>query len=81
MRLKIVEILWGDAFIETDDFKPEDAKNTEPCYRRTVGYLIARNKHGYVLSTDRYEKQEDGVAAKMFIPKGMVIKVTYLVPK
>lgn len=79
--LKIVEIKWGDAFIDTDDFKPEEAHTTEPVYRRTVGYLIAKNQHGYVLSTDRYEKPEDGVAAKMFIPKGMVVQLTYLVPK
>jgi len=74
--VKIVCIEWGDAFIDTDDFDAEDAAKTEPVYRTTVGYFVARNQHGYVLATDKYRDPEDGVAAKMFIPNGMVIKVT-----
>lgn len=75
---KVVIIHWGDAFIDTDDFKIEDAKNTEPVYRRTVGFLIAKNQHGLVLCTDLYKDPKDGAAAKMFIPKGMVDKVEKL---
>ena len=75
MRHKVVAVLWGDAFIDTDDFKEEDADKTEPVWRTTVGFLICKNQHGYVLSTDEYQKEEDGVNAKMFIPKGMVKKV------
>jgi len=81
MKYKMVVVSWGDAFIDTDDFNPEDAKKTTPVYRKTVGYLIAKNVHGYVLATDVYDKAEDGVAAKMFIPKGMVTGITYLTEK
>jgi len=77
-RYKIVEVKWGDAFIDTEDFDEADAKKTEPVWRFTVGYLIAKNQHGYVLATDWYEKKEDGVAAKMFIPHGMTDGVKYL---
>ena len=75
-KYKIVVVEWGDAFIDCEDFDPKDAKDTTPVYRKTVGFLLAKNQHGYVLCTDVYAKPEDGVAAKMFIPKGMVTKVT-----
>lgn len=71
-------IEWGDAFIETDDFSIEEAQDTKPVYRRTVGFLVAHNQHGYVLATDKYEDEADGVAGRMFIPKGMVVSVTQL---
>jgi hypothetical protein len=70
----IVCIKWGDAFIETHDFKQKEAEKTEPVVRYTVGYLAAKNQHGYVLATDYYDKEEE-LSAKMFIPHGMVISV------
>jgi len=73
---KIVVVEWGDAFIDTEDFDPKEASKTKPVYRRTVGFLIAKNQHGYILATDEYKKKSDGVAAKMFIPHGMVTGVT-----
>lgn len=81
MKHTVYLVEWGDAFIDTDDFDVEDAKTTEPVYRTSVGFLIAKNQHGYVLATDEYREEKDGVAAKMFIPHGMVIRATKLVPK
>lgn len=75
---KVVVVEWGDAFIDTEDFDQDDADSTKPVYRKTVGFLIAKNKHGYVLSTDVYNEDEDGVAGKLFIPHGMVTDVTQL---
>ena len=75
-RHKVVSVLWGDAFVDTEDFKEEDAKSVEPVWRATVGFLITRNQHGIVLATDEYQKKEDGVNGKMFVPKGMIKKVT-----
>jgi hypothetical protein len=75
---KIMIVEWADAFIDTGDFDIKEAKNTEPVYRKTVGFLIANNKFGTVLATDLYKKKEDGASAKMFIPKGMIIKKTVL---
>lgn len=74
-RVLIIE--WGDAFIDCDDFDPEEAQNTKPIYRKTVGFLIAKNQHGYVLSTDVYNDEPE-VAGKLFIPLGMVTSVTEL---
>lgn len=73
---KILIVQWGDAFIDCEDFDQEDADSTTPIYRKTVGFLIAKNQHGYVLATDVYDKPEDGVASKLFIPHGMVTGVT-----
>lgn len=78
MRRPVVVIDWDDAFIETDDFDKKDALKTKPCRRRTVGFLITKNQHGYVLATDEYAKKADGYAARMFIPLGIVTKVTQL---
>ena len=75
IRHKVLVVEWGDAFIDTEDFDAEDAAKTKPVMRKTVGFLVAKNQHGYVLATDEYNKKEDGVAAKMFIPKGMVKEV------
>lgn len=71
---------WGDAFIETHDFDPKEAAGTEPIWRKTVGFLITENKHGYVLATDEYNDPKAGVAARMFVPHGMVRSVTVLIP-
>lgn len=71
-------VKWGDAFIDTKDFDPKKAAQTEPVWRYTTGFLIAKNDEGYVLATDLYEKKKDGAAAMMFIPHGMVTGVKKL---
>jgi hypothetical protein len=73
-----IVVKWGDAFIDTDDFDPKKVQDTEPVWRYTCGFLVAKNQHGYVLCTDLYEKTTDGAAARMFIPHGMVVGVKKL---
>lgn len=73
--MKIVTIEWADAFIDTDDFTVEEAQTVEPVYRTTVGWLVAKNQHGYVLATDEYRKKSDGVAGQLFIPHGVILRV------
>ncbi|MGB5608477.1 hypothetical protein [Eudoraea sp.] len=78
-RVRIVRVDWDDAFIETSDFGVKEAKRTKGVARSTVGFLVAKNQHGYVLATDKYTLKKDGeFAARMFIPKGMVTKVKNL---
>jgi hypothetical protein len=76
MSKPIYIIEWGDAFIDCDDFDQDEADETGPVMRCTVGYLIAKNQHGYILATDEYAKKEDGYASRMFVPLGMATKVT-----
>ena len=68
---RVVVVKWGDAFIDCADFELKDAKKTEPVWRYTAGFFIAKNQHGIILATDMYDKKGDGAAAKMFIPWGM----------
>lgn len=72
---KVIVVEWGDAFIDSEDFDIAEAQGTEPVYRKTVGFFIAKNQHGIVLATDLYADPEDGAAGKLFIPLGMVSQV------
>ena len=70
--MKIVEVCWGDAWVDTDDVTVKKIAKAKPIYRRTVGYLVADNEHGLVLVTDRYDKDKKEVNTPMFIPHGMI---------
>ena len=70
----VAEVVWGDAWIETNDISVKKAQSLKPVIRRTVGYLIADNDEGLVLSTDSYDKEPQTVNSPMFIPHGMVIE-------
>ena len=72
---KVIVVHWADAFIDTEDFDIEEAMETEPVYRKTVGFLIGKNQHGIVLCTDIYRDPEDGASSKMFVPNGMVLRI------
>ena len=75
---RIAVVKWGDAFIDSSDFTYEEAVDTEPVWRSTVGYLICRNRYGYVLATDIYSDPDEEIAGKLFVPHGMVLDITYL---
>jgi len=71
--MKIVEVHWMDAWIDTQDLSLKKAKKLKPIQRFTVGYLIAENEHGLVLSTDYFPKKKiKEVSAPMVIPWGMI---------
>ena len=73
--MKIVECKWHDAWIDTIDVPIKDAKKCKPIPRFTIGYLVAENEHGLVLSTDYFPKKKKkvkDVSALMVIPWGML---------
>ena len=71
--MKVCEVVWEDAFIDTDDMTIKKAKKLKPVKRSTTGYLVAENKHGIILSTDYYHaKKTKEIAAPMMIPWGIV---------
>ena len=72
-RMRIVEIKWGDAWVDTDDFTLVDAKKLEPVIRTTIGFLIAENDKAVVLCTDVYEKDKKTINTPMIIPVDMII--------
>ena len=71
--MKIVEIKWGDAWIQPDDFAVVDAKKLEPVVRSTIGYLVSENSKAVVLCTDFFEKDKKTINTPMIIPVDMII--------
>ncbi len=71
--MRIVEVKWGDAFIDTGDISIKKAKKLTPIVRSTVGYLVGENKEAIVLATDKFEKGKE-VSAPMVIPWGWIIE-------
>ena len=71
--MKVVEIVWHDAWIDVNDLTIKKACKLKPVKRSTVGYLVKEKKNCYVLSTDRFYKEKE-ISAPMVIPKGMVLE-------
>ena len=71
--MKVVEVKWGDAWVDTDDFSLTDAKKLKPIVRSTIGFLITENKEVVVLCTDFYEKEKKIINTPMVIPRYMIL--------
>jgi len=71
--VKVVEVKWNDAWIDTDDFTVKDAKKLEPIVRSTIGYLISYNSKAVILCTDFFEKDKKTINTPMVIPIEMII--------
>ena len=71
--MKVVEVKWGDAWVDTDDFSLTDAKKLKPVVRSTIGFLITENKEAVVLCTDFYEKEMKIINTPMIIPRDMIL--------
>ena len=68
----IVEVHWGDAWIETKDYSLEDAKKLSPGRRKTIGYLVCTTAECIILATDLYDIGKDIINTPMIIPWGIV---------
>ena len=71
--MKIVEVRWGDAWIDPSDFYLADAKKLKSIVRTTAGFLIEENSEVVVLCTDFYEKDKKTINTPMIIPRGMIL--------
>ena len=71
--MKVVEVRWGDAWVDTDDFNLEEAKKLTPIVRSTVGFLLSENDQAVVLCTDFYEKDKKIINTPMIIPSNMIL--------
>lgn len=65
-------ITWDDAFVTTKDFSRKEAEKTKGVRRHSVGWVVAENDEGIVLSTDYYEEEKPEFNTKMFIPWGWI---------
>jgi hypothetical protein len=78
--LPVVEVRWGDAWVDTSDYSLEEAKKFSPIIRKTIGYLVHVTDEHLILATDLYEESKTPEISKntintpMVIPLGMVIE-------
>ena len=70
--MRVAEVYWDDAWIDTDDLSIKKAKKLKPCKRSTVGFLVAVKDDCIILSTDRFKKGKE-ISAPMVIPMGMIL--------
>ena len=76
----VVEVQWGDAWVDTDDYTFEEAKKLTPVLRKTIGYLVGTTDNCIILATDLYNEskspsiKENTINTPMVIPWGMVIE-------
>lgn len=71
--MKVVEVKWADAWIDTSDVSLKKAKKLKPVVRTTIGFFVGQNDEGIILCTDFYEKEKETINAPMCIPNGMVL--------
>jgi len=79
-KFRVVEVCWGDAWVDTSDYTFEEAKNLKPIIRKTIGYLISTTDECIILATDLYNEskiptiKESTINTPMIIPWGMVLE-------
>lgn len=77
--LPVVEVHWGDAWVDTKDCTLDEAKKFSPVLRKTIGYLINATDECIILATDIYKEsksleiEKNTINTPMVIPWGMVI--------
>jgi hypothetical protein len=70
--MKIVEVEWEDAWVDTIDITIDEAKKLKPVVRTSVGWKISENFEGIILATDSFKDDKKHVNTPMFIPWGIV---------
>ena len=73
--MQVVEVIWFDAYIDTDDFTLKKARKLKPVPRTTVGYLIEENEDSIVLCTDTYPKSKKTISTPMVIPNTWIVEM------
>jgi len=54
--MKVVEVHWNDAFVDTDEISQKGAQKLKPYKTVSIGQLFAENEHGVVMVVDSYPK-------------------------
>lgn len=79
---QMVRIVWGDAHSVEGIVNMEDLADWQALTTYTCGFLIQETNEGYVISLDTWQPEppflEGGTVH--YIPKGMVIEASPLVP-
>lgn len=70
--MKVI-VTWDDAHASLDAITVDEAKELKPYRTDSIGYLVAKTKHGITIAYDEYADGTYG--AYSFIPAGMVVRV------
>ena len=72
--MKIIEVKWEDAWVDTIDISIAKAKKLKPVIRTTVGWRISENKEGIILATDYFNDDKKHINTPMCIPWGIILE-------
>jgi hypothetical protein len=72
--MKLIEVKWADAWVNTIDMSVDDAKELEPIIRTSAGWRVAENTKGIILATDYFNNDSEYINTPMFIPWGVVLE-------
>tara|TARA_R100001480_G_scaffold58612_1_gene71595 strand:+ start:26 stop:283 length:258 start_codon:yes stop_codon:yes gene_type:complete len=72
--MKIIEVKWEDAWVDTIDISISEVKKLKPIIRTTVGWRISENKEGIILATDYFNDDKKYINTPMCIPWGIILE-------
>ncbi len=72
--MKIVEVWWNDAWVDTNEISVKQALSKKPVLTVSVGQLIAENDEGVVMVVDSYPKSPKKGRVTNMIPWAMIVE-------
>ena len=72
-RLPIAEVIWEDAWVQTEGSPAKKAMRLDPVFRSTLGYKVGDTDECLILATDLYSKDQNTFNTPIVIPWDMVI--------
>jgi len=72
--VKIVEVIWDDAWADMDEVSIEEAAKLKLYRTHSVGVLVAENDEGLVIAMDYYPKNKKIAKTHAVIPWGMIVE-------
>lgn len=72
-RLPIAEVIWEDAWVQTEGSPAKEAMRLDRVLRSTLGYKVGATDECLILATDLYSKDQNTFNTPIVIPWDMVI--------
>tara|TARA_R100001143_G_C3280135_1_gene96255 strand:+ start:220 stop:492 length:273 start_codon:yes stop_codon:yes gene_type:complete len=72
-RLPIAEVIWEDAWVQTEGSPAKEAMRLDRVLRSTLGYKVGDTDECLILATDLYSKDQNTFNTPIVIPWDMVI--------
>ena len=72
-RLPIAEVIWEDAWVQTEGSPAKEAMRLDRVLRSTLGYKVGDTDECLILATDLYSNDKNTFNTPIVIPWDMVI--------